>query len=1045
MPKDHSFLIYNASAGSGKTFTLVKMYLTVLLQAKSPNHFKHILAITFTNKASGEMKSRILQALTEFSSEDIIENPTELFSQLCKDLNLSANQIHIKSKIVLNEILHNYASFDISTIDGLTHKLIRTFAYDLKLPLNFEVELDTERVLHEAVDRLISKAGTEKALTKLLVDFAIEKADDDKSWDISYDFNKIAKILTNENDWPYLNSLKDKTREDFQILKKHVKERIQQAIKSITQKADSVLTLISECGLEFSDFSGGSRAYLPNYFLKLKQLDFNYSFDKAWIHNLEEKPLYPEKSTTDHIKSILDEIKPRLVSEFNETRDLFYLIQFLKSVYKNITPLSVLHEIQQEVNDLKNEENKLLISEFNTLISREIREQPTPFIYERLGEKFDHYFIDEFQDTSRLQWENLIPLLDNTLASENGSVMLVGDAKQAIYRWRGGKAEQFIDLYNQKVNPFTIKPKVISLESNYRSYKKIIEFNNGFFKFLSSSVFNNLDYEALYSSANQHVEKKQSGYVKLNFLDLNSDDNRDELYAEEVHKTILSCLENGFTLQDICILVRKKKEGIAISEYLSANGITITSSETLLINNSPEVQFIINMLQLTIQPENAEIKIAILNFLAEKQCVKDKHSFFKKHLSITNAVVFQKLDYNLNFSNLGQLSLYELAETLIRVFDLVPESDAYVHYFMDFVLDFTQKQQSDINSFLEFYESKKTQLSIVFPESFNAVQVMTIHKSKGLEFPVVIFPFADLNIYQEKEPKEWFELDEKVFNGFNYTLLNYTKQFEHFGTIGQNIYNTHQAQLELDNINLLYVALTRPVEQLHIISKKDINSKGIVKEHTYSSFFINYLKQLDRWQDNTLTYSFGDEKRDVKIIETDSGNFQELYYTSVSKESHDINIVTKSGYLWDTAQEQAIEKGNLIHLVMSYIKTIHDLELAFDKLETEITLDENQKKALFSTAKQIVNHPKLHQYFSFEGTVYNERDILSNSGEILRPDRLNISSKNNVVIIDYKSGSTDSKHKTQLEDYKAVLNQMGFKVTKQILVYINNTIEVKEF
>ena len=1045
MPEDHSFLIYNASAGSGKTFTLVKSYLLVLFKSKTPNQFKNILALTFTNKAAGEMKSRILEALTEFSSEDIIDDPTQLFNQLCEELNYTPKQVHIKSKLLLSEILHNYASFNISTIDGLTHKLIRTFAYDLKLPLSFEVELDTERVLHEAVDKLISKAGTEKSLTKLLVDFAIEKADDDRSWDISYDFYKIAKTLINENDRPYLNSLKDKTRKDFKILKNQIDERIQQVEQTITKKADSVLTLISECGLEFNDFSGGSRAYLPSYFLKLKKLDFNYNFDKAWIHKLEEKPLYPEKSTTDNIKFILDEIKPRLVSEFNETKDLFYLIKFLKRVYINITPLSVLYEIQHEVDELKVEENKILISEFNTLISDEIKEQPTPFIYERIGEKFNHYFIDEFQDTSRLQWENLIPLLDNTLASENGSVMLVGDAKQAIYRWRGGKAEQFIDLYNQKINPFTIRPIIISLESNFRSFEKVIEFNNGFFKFLSASVLNNLDYKSLYSSINQRIEKTQTGYVNLKFLDINFDDNKDEFYAEEVHKTILRCLKNGFKLKDICVLVRKKKEGIAISEYLSTKGITILSSETLLINNSPEVQFIINMLQLTIQPENAEVKIEILNFLAENQGITDKHSFFTKYLSQANNVTFQKLNYNLDFANLGQLSLYELAETLIRAFNLVSESNAYVQYFLDLVLDFTQKQQSDINSFLEHYESKKSQLSIVSTEGLNAVQVMTIHKSKGLEFPVVIFPFADLNIYQEKEPKEWFKLDEEVFSGFNYTLLNYSKEFEHYGAAGKSIYQIHKDQLELDNINLLYVALTRPIEQLHIISKKDINSKGIVKEHTYSSFFINYLKQLGHWHESTLDYSFGNEKRQIKIFETDSSNYQKLYYTSVSKERHDINIVTKSGYLWDTTQQQAIEKGNLIHLVMSFIKTNDDLEMAFDRLETEITLDKNQKETLFMSVKQIVNHPELSQYFSSSDTVYNEHEILSNLGEILRPDRLNINSKNDVVIIDYKSGSSDPKHRIQLENYKVVLNKMGYKVTKQILVYVNNTIEIKEF
>ncbi|WP_250433498.1 UvrD-helicase domain-containing protein [Hanstruepera flava] len=1047
MSSDNSFLIYNASAGSGKTFSLVKSYLSLLFQAKSPTHFKHILAITFTNKAAGEMKSRILEALTEFSSPSILENPTDLFNLISNELHLSAKDIHAKSKTILDEILHNYAAFDISTIDGLTHKLIRTFAYDLKIPLNFEVELDTDRILNEAVDRLIAKAGTEKELTKLLVDFAIEKADDDKSWDISFDFNKIAKLLTNENDWPFLNNLKSKTPQDFKVLKKSIRNKIHEVGQTLVNISESALTLISECGLEFADFLGGSRAYLPNYFLKLKDLNLDYDYDKAWIQKLEEKPLYPESKTPENIKTILDDIKPTLVAQFNETRHLFYLYKFLKSIYSNITPLSVLNEIQKEVTQLKAEENLLLISEFNTLISNEIKGQPTPFIYERLGEKFKHYFIDEFQDTSQLQWDNLIPLLDNALSAENGTAMLVGDAKQAIYRWRGGQAEQFIDLFNKTKNPFPVEPRIISLASNFRSCYEIITFNNGFFKFLSSSVFSNTNYQKLYSSIDQNIEKKQAGYVNLNFLEIdsNTEFDKDELYSKAVYKTILNCLNNGFELNDICVLVRKKKEGIAVSEYLNDNGIPIMSSETLLINNSPNVRFIIHVLQLIAQPENTEIKVEVLNFIANKNNSPDKHAFFKTYLNIANTELFQALGYKTNLTSLSQLSVFELAETLIREFSLVPDSDAFVQYFMDVVLDFTRKKQADIVGFLDYYESKKSQLSIVSPQGFNAVQIMTIHKSKGLEFPVVVFPYADLNIYQEKEPKEWFELDSDQYNGFNYALLNYSKQFEHFGDKGQAIFNKHQSELELDNLNLLYVALTRPIEQLYIISKRDINSKGDENPNTYAGFFISYLKELNVWNEAKSSYNFGEEKRDTSIKKHLPNNLEELKYISVSKESHNIKIITNSGYLWDTTQGKAIEKGNLVHQIMSFIKTEDDVDLAISKFKNDKTYNISQIQLIEPLVRSIVSHSQLAGYFTGNYNIYNERDIISETGKILRPDRLNINDKNDVVIIDYKSGQADNKHILQLDEYKTVLTKMKLKVVKQILVYINDGIEVKEF
>jgi ATP-dependent exoDNAse (exonuclease V) beta subunit len=1044
MSANNSFLIYNASAGSGKTFTLVKSYLAILLKTNSSTHFKNILAITFTNKAAGEMKSRILDALTQFSSTTILDKPSELFNQLCKELNLNANQVHKKSKTILDSILHNYASFDISTIDGLTHKIIRTFAYDLKLPLNFEVELDTERVLIESVDRLISKAGTDKVLTKLLIDFAIEKADDDKSWDVSYDFNKISKLLTNENDVPFLKGLEDKTRQDFKLLKDAVGQKIIHIEHSISEKAEAVLNLISECGLDFNDFSRGS---LPKHFEKLAQKNYTVSLDLKWQDDIEHGDLYPKKVSSE-VAQTISEIQPELAAHFNETKRQIYLYKFLKSVCKNITPLSVLNEIQKEVNQLKTEENLLLISEFNALISNEIKGQPTPFIYERLGEKFRHFFIDEFQDTSQLQWQNLIPLLENALASENGSVMLVGDAKQAIYRWRGGKAEQFIDLYNKKANPFQINPEIIPLNSNYRSFKEVIEFNNGFFKFLSSTVFSNPDFENLYTTANQNIENDNSGYVNLNFLEFDSDSDKDESYASEVYKTILKCKNNGFNLSDICVLVRKKKEGLAVSEYLSSNDISIMSSETLLIDNSTKVRFIINVLNLIVQPENSELKIAVLSFLAEQNDIANKHDFYKHGILLTNEKLFKSfetLNYFIDYNSLIQYSLFELIETLIRGFKLVQKSDAYIQYFMDEVLDFTRKRQADINSFLEYYASKKGQLSILSPQGFDAVQIMTIHKSKGLEFPVVIFPYAELNIYAEKDPKEWFVLDSNTYNGFNYTLLDYSKQFEHFGETGNAIFKKHQSELELDNLNLLYVALTRPIEQLFIISKKDISSKGIVNENTYSGFFINYLKHISRWEENTLNYSFGQEKKQIGQQENTSTVLEDLDYISVPKESHNIKILTNSGYLWDTVQEKAIEKGNLIHHILSFIKTRDDLDRVLKNFTNDVSFNQEQILLLEPIVKDIVNHRQLSIYFNSKDTVYNERDIISRKGTILRPDRLNINTEKEVTILDYKSGGEEPKHLVQLENYKAILEDMGFSVAKYILVYINETIEVKEF
>src|SRR5690606_5080145 len=271
MDNKSTFLVYNASAGSGKTFTLVKEYLKILLKSPFNDAFKNILAITFTNKAASEMKERIVETLTAFSSEEILEHPNHMFLIICDELGMDVEAIHEKSKKILNSIVYNYAAFDISTIDGFTHRIIRTFAYDLKLPLNFEVELDQDTLLNEAVDRLIAKAGTEKELTKILVDFAIEKADDDKSWDVSFDFNKISKLLVREDDMPFINTLKDKTLDDFKALKNQLRADLKTTHELLVQQAQGVLTLIEESSLLFDDFSG---SFLHKHFLKMSKANF---------------------------------------------------------------------------------------------------------------------------------------------------------------------------------------------------------------------------------------------------------------------------------------------------------------------------------------------------------------------------------------------------------------------------------------------------------------------------------------------------------------------------------------------------------------------------------------------------------------------------------------------------------------------------------------------------------------------------------------------------------------------------------------------------
>jgi len=1049
--QQNQFIVYNASAGSGKTFTLVKSYLETLFSSYQKDKFKHVLAITFTNKAVAEMKERILKNLKAFADVRMLSNPEffndeyQMFAAICEHLGFTENQLHEKAVQVHDAILNNYAAFDVVTIDTFTHRIIRTFAYDLKLSQNFEVALDTQEVLQEAINNVVAKVGEDETLTKFLIDFAMQKADDDKSWDISLDLFNISKILLNESEIKHVEALKDKTFSDFKKLQKTLTTKIEEAEKQAIAIAQKRLAIFDENGIKETDIKS-----VYQYFVKLSEGNFAVKFDLSWQTKLlTGSTLYP-KRVSGEVGSIIDAMQSNIAVDFEQTKKRYYEISFLKNFKKNSVPLSVINEVQKELKLLKEEQNILLISEFNDIISKEIKGQPAPFIYERIGERYHNYFIDEFQDTSQMQWGNLIPLTENALVSEakkgdRNSVMLVGDAKQAIYRWRGGKAEQFIDLY-EGGTPYYLKPEVENLDTNWRSYSAVIDFNNKFFTHLTS-FFDSETHQNLYKIGNcQNENTKKGGYVEVSFVENETAEASSILYQEKVGEIIDKVRKNGFELADICVITRTRKDGIAIADFLTEKQIPIVSSETLLIDKSEAVQFIISLLHYLVNADNKTAKIECLFFLYHKLKVEVSENYFYNELLEENQNDFFKilaLKYHIQFDyTLAEtLPFYELVEYIIKSFNLVEKSDAYVQYFLDEVLQFTLKKYTGIAGFLEHWETKKDKLSIVAPEGNNAVTLMTIHKSKGLEFPVVIFPYADMDIYKQIDPKVWFTLPAGEFDGFQEAYLSYNKDLAHFGDLGAQMYTQKQSELELDNINLLYVVLTRAKEQLYIISKAEFDRDGVEKLNKFSGFLIHYLASIGKWKDDEMVYSFGDvKKQSPKTIIEKSAI---LPFTSSSRMDHNLSVITKSGYLWDTHQQEAIEKGNLIHLILSKINYQRDIDMVFQELKDDGVLLEEQEVLLKPVVMDLVLTSAISKYFKEEYTIYNERVILDSDGNQIIPDRV-VVKDNKAVIIDYKTGEAEQKHHQQLLKYAAALEEMNFEVTKKLLVYLDKEISVEE-
>jgi ATP-dependent exoDNAse (exonuclease V) beta subunit len=1039
--KPITFEVYNASAGSGKTFTLVKEYLKVLLNSEDIFTFQKVLAITFTNKAAGEMKERVLSNLEDFANG--IEN--DLFKIIQQEITVDKATIQVRSKKILEVILQNYSAFSITTIDSFTHKIIKSFAYDLGLPLNFEVEMDAISLLNEAVDVLISKIGTDKKLTNLLIDYSLDKTDDDKSWDISKDLNEFAKVLLNEDDINHFRALANKQLEDFTNLKSKLflhQNELKKALKSVGKDC---LELIENQGLTHKDFMRGT---IPKFFLDVSLNSVKIDFLKRGetIEKAIENNQYYAKSTSDSVATSIENIVPEIISFYQKAKDIFSQFLMNKLALKNIIPLAVLNNINLELTQIKEENNIRLNAEFNQLISDNIKEQPAPFIYERIGQRFQHYFIDEMQDTSVLQWQNLIPLIDNALAQENSNLLLVGDGKQAIYRWRGGKAEQFIELGSAAKNPFHVSKEIKNLETNFRSYSEVIKFNNSFFQHTANFLQNDA-YKNLFFEGNKQIENsKKGGFVSLTFLEKEEEKELNKVkYPKKVLEKI-NQLKEQFFLNEICVLTRTKKDGVAVANYLSENGVDIISSETLLIQNSAKVCFIINVLKILQHPNDEETRFEMLYFLHQHlQLEKSKHDFFQEFAKLDTKIIIEFLkNYGVSFeiSTFHQLPFYEKIEAIIRGFNLINSSDAYVQFFLDVVLE-QQRKSTDIGAFLEFWEIKKEKLSIVAPESGNAVQIMTIHKSKGLEFPVVIFP-CDVDIYRQINPKVWLDELPQNYDNFKELLVDFSKSLSEVNSRGLEIYNQQREELELDNFNLLYVALTRAVEQLYVITEKKISAKGEENTNFYSGVFINYLFENNLWDDTLLDYSFGDETRASKKRNEVSKAEVHQKFISTPWQEHNVVLLASASKLWNTTQGEAINFGNLFHEILAKITTKKDVNKIIKQYYQDGYIDEHQSDTIKNTINAIVMHPKLENYFSKEVVVFNEREIVDVDNQIIIPDRLVFNDKNEIVIIDYKTGAPSKEHHQQVLRYERVLKSMNFKIDKKMLIYMNHKIDVVE-
>ncbi len=1070
------FIVYNASAGSGKTFKIATRYLNKIIQARDKFYIRHLIGITFTNKATEEMKKRIIDnliaaaqgKLTGVMQQVALESKSVIMQQTgLSDDKAYHKEIVKRSRQRLIEILHYYDDFQLTTIDKMMFKIIKTFARDMQLSGDVEVVLDYKEVVSDLIDKLINQARKNTPLSRFLIDLAIAKVDDEKAWDIKDDLLKINRIIFDDNYFFEVKRLQTKSLSDFLALKNFLDKAINRIENQLRTYGRDLAKII--VGFE------------KNVKVSVLARDLRFAPSKAVVNATLRKqadsdtPVYYVKKhltqmSTDRAVLLQGEINNRIHAVLPDIIDFVdnnsFNLKLYKALREEVNALSIQHELLAEIEQYKTENNRIFISDFNKLILERILqnlETDTPYIYMRLGEKYAHYFVDEFQDTSALQWYNLIPLIREALSKEfgngeTGTAMLVGDAKQSIYRFRGGKPEQFIALSNPEINegegnPFAalVDKKVENLAYNWRSLPQIINFNNRFFKGFTDYL--KPPYRQVYQNPVQKIPEHQpheAGYVQVRFLK-NPDKKKEiegENYVEVVYETLQKAEKAGYAKNEICILVNKHDDGRKIAAFLNEQQIEVISSESLLVINSYKVQFLLAWLRYLYSGAPVELFQVVIFLIQRDGLSKTKalHTVFGKELNNKSDLFkgFFELGYPIDYQLLLSANLYDALVYLIEIFKLNDAFEtAYLQAFMEYVYGFSQQNSNRLKEFLEHWDRIAPNFSIAAPDKDDAVRIMTVHSAKGLEFPVVIYYSPDY-VFDQKdhETKVWIPLDKKIFQGFDIFPVS-LKTLENSDNPTYNkIYETVRNEKEFDNLNRLYVALTRASEQLYVI----LNEVKTGKYTGHNELFNKFLKPFQNTPEQ-LVYEFGKPVRTTQSVAKTKHtlSIDQLFYKywqNNTDKQQILKVNTQTFERWQQDKKNAISYGMQLHDILSKIET--RIQWAKNQEKFLALLETGQKEKVRNLINQILEHDDLKDYFSGKYKVLNEADILIpyDKGFVQkRPDRLLIEG-NRMVIIDYKTGQPLSHHQNQLNRYAEILAHTGFEIGEKILVYIKDELSV---
>jgi ATP-dependent exoDNAse (exonuclease V) beta subunit len=1020
--------ILNASAGSGKTFNLVKEYISLLLTSENDiSKFTRIIAMTFTNKAALEMKSRIVKALDELSYPEYYKERSHAYAALLSsELSIPTHDIHIRSRKILHHILHRYEDFFVLTIDKFNLKLIRSFSRDLDLPNDFEVILNEKEVIEQVVDLLLDQLGDEQknALTNLVFEYAKNNLDDGEKWNFRDQLIEFGTILSKEKDQQLILKLlaMDLSSQRYKTLKVQLKNERE----LFEQRCLGVYTIYLGLNIPSNQFPQGSKITGPIEKLASMKDIPEVLFTAFFIAITSQEPpkgkVYPHELREALFE--LHEYHAKRVSEYY-THKLF-----LKHFYN----MALLQIMALSLDQIKKEEQLIRISEFNKLISDLVKNEDAPFIYERLGSRFQHFLLDEFQDTSRLQWLNMVPLIHESLGNSNQN-LIVGDPKQSIYRFKNGVAEQFValpEIYNpeqdasiaEKSLYFSKMGAVEQLEENWRSGAQIVEFNNLFFSILKEKL--DPSSHEFYHSIHQQAKASLNGYVSI--VSESETDEKTDIVAEIITR-IAACEADGFKRGDICILSDVNVRANTWAVELTKLGYKVVSTESLLVQNELKVKLIVSYLKRRLNPSgDSEIKrFSELFFrIQHTDTFEQYRTYFEKHTtkegkeySIFNDKRFLQ-DY---FGGSDAFffkyeNLYDLIQSFYKLMQWDELKNPYLHHFADFAYEFELAKGPDISSFLSHYADQKSKLAIQLPESDDAIKIMTIHKSKGLEFPVVIIPYIDFSVDIRATSKYLLETNDVIL----YTTLKKESPVDAIST-----YREHEVnQIITDKVNQCYVGFTRPVERLYVMN---YFGKGGFGAMAHSCF-----NELSGSADSSIHLQFGEQTNRKTKHESNESVFFEPVNITEHLWFPDISLQDKADLLENDLLSPEQRFGNQFHLVIASLNHPNELDDTIQKFITTGEVESVFEERIRKTVERVFQLAEFGSFFENCTEILNERSIILDVQTTMRPDKVFLK-ENETLVLDFKTGIPKSNDVKQVQSYVNTLKNMEFPQVKGYILY----------